>query len=533
MSDESGEYDDDFHEMSVSGSDKLSKGEPEESKPEPTAVVSKQSELQNVSPTKDGDNVSIGSPYDETNYYDENMGYDKENSGDDRDKIETEVDPTSGILKLGQPLVQDFVDERLQMSGGRFKFPDEMSRDDLDQSRDRFAEIYADSPDQQQYIENTIQQTVSNQYYQEQNFDDQVRGQHGTYYDEDGLLSPEEAQLYHDTPHVHQDKQHHLQGGRQKKTQKKSARSGAASNIRGNPSSKPVATFGGGGPSVQKQLDMALKRLSVAERERRILEQKLNHSSMQKELVHLRSLAGQQGKKLKTLMADNRALEGRMRHQAHKLQEAEQAAEKMKEFGSHSSMSSDRQIEILLDRIRRLTTQVKQLRESGREKEERLKAQGAKVQKLKAYIVDNFKKQEALAANNYNNKPIVPSIAQDSTTSAGLRPNYDEDGSLVGGSQFTDGATGGVEGMSELQMLRFQLDQLDKEDSQTSNATGKVTKEGSLGKGSVTSRQDPEEVLRRTVAQLQRSLGVQRKGTQSRLRILHMSSRKAERMSND
>ena len=62
---------------------------------------------------------------------------------------------------------------------------------------------------------------MSNQYYQEQNFDDQVRGQHGTYYDEDGLLSPEEAQLYHDTPHVHQDKQHHLQGGRQKKTQRK------------------------------------------------------------------------------------------------------------------------------------------------------------------------------------------------------------------------------------------------------------------------------------------------------------------------
>ena len=105
---------------------------------------------------------------------------------------------------------------------------------------------------------------------------------------------------------------------------------------------------------MQKQLDMALKRLSVAERERKILEQKLNHSSVQKELVHLRSLAGQQGKKLKAIMADNRALEGRMRHQANKLQEAEQAAEKMKEYGNHTG--SDRQIEILLGRVRRLTT---------------------------------------------------------------------------------------------------------------------------------------------------------------------------------
>ena len=75
-----------------------------------------------------------------------------------------------------------------------------MSRDDLDQSRDRFAEIYADSPDQQRYIENTIQQTVSNQYYQEQTFDHQDHQQQGTYYDEDDYLSPEEAQPYYDAP---------------------------------------------------------------------------------------------------------------------------------------------------------------------------------------------------------------------------------------------------------------------------------------------------------------------------------------------
>jgi hypothetical protein len=506
MADESGDYDDDFHEMSVSGSDNLSKGEQETPKPGSTVVVSKQSELQDVSGPEDGGRDANRSHQDEASYYDEEDEYEREDNGDDRDQIETEVDPTSGILKLGQP-VQEFTDERLQMSGGRFKFPDEMSRDDLDQSRDRFAEIYADSPDQQRYIENTIQQTVSNQYYQEQNFNHQEHEQQDTYYDEEEYLNAEEAQLYYDDPTMLQHHQH-PQGGRQKKAQKKNTKNGAASYARGNPLKKPVATFGGGVPSKQKQLDMALKRLSVAERERKILEQKLNHSSVQKELVHLRSLAGQQGKKLKAVMADNRALEGRMRHQAHKLQEAEQAAEKMKEYGNHSSMSSDRQIEILLDRVRRLTTQVKQLREASREKDERLKVQGSKVQKLKAYIVDNFKKHEAAVANN--NK-AVPSIVQESTVSAGPGPAYEEGGSLVDGSVFAE-AAGSVEGMSELQMLRFQLDQLDKEGSQTSNTTGKATRDGTMSKGSIVGKQDQDELLRRTVAQLQRSLGVQKKG---------------------
>ena len=486
--------------MSVSGSGNLSKGE-ESAKPG-SAAVGKQSELQGGSGLEDGGGGELSS-HPGAGYYDEPEAGDEEEDGrDDRDQIETEVDPTSGILKLGQP-VQEFTDERLQISTNRFKFPDEMSRDDLDQSRDRFAEIYADSPDQQRYIENTIQQTVSNQYYQEQTFDHQDHQQQGTYYDEDDYLSPEEAQPYYDAPQ----QEHPNQGGRLKKVPKKNVRGGVAGgNIRGNLSKKPVANFGGGAPSMQKQLDMALKRLSVAERERKILEQKLNHSSVQKELVHLRSLAGQQGKKLKAIMADNRALEGRMRHQANKLQEAEQAAEKMKEYGNHSSMSSDRQIEILLDRVRRLTTQVKQLREGMREKDEHLKVQGQKVQKLKAYIVDNFKKQEAAS------KAAVPSIVQESTMSVGPGPAFDEDGSIVDGSLSAEGGGGaGVEGMSELQMLRFQLDQLDKEGSQASNVTGKVTKEGSLSKVSMAGK-DPEDKLRRTVAQLQRSLGVQKKG---------------------
>ena len=96
-----------------------------------------------------------------------------------------------------------------------------------------------------------------------------------------------------------------------------------------------------------------------------------------------------------------------------------------------------------------------------REKDEHLKVQGQKVQKLKAYIVDNFKKQEAAS------KAAVPSIVQESTMSVGPGPAFDEDGSIVDGSLSAEGGGGaGVEGMSELQMLRFQLDQLDKEGSQ-------------------------------------------------------------------
>ena len=61
---------------------------------------------------------------------------------------------------------------------------------------------------------------------------------------------------------------------------------------------------------------------------------KLNASAAQAELVRVRALAEQQAKRLKSVEADRRAIEGRMRHQAHKLQEAEKAQEVLKEYVS-------------------------------------------------------------------------------------------------------------------------------------------------------------------------------------------------------
>ena len=55
--DNSGDYDDDFHEMSVSGSGNLSKGE-ESAKPG-SAAVGKQSELQGGSGLEDGGGESL------------------------------------------------------------------------------------------------------------------------------------------------------------------------------------------------------------------------------------------------------------------------------------------------------------------------------------------------------------------------------------------------------------------------------------------------------------------------------------------
>ena len=273
--------------------------------------------------------------------------------------------------------------------------------------------------------------------------------------------------------------------------------------LRKNPARKERLIGGfAGGPSIQKQFDLALKRLHVAERERKLLEQKLNASAAQAELVRLRSLADQQGKRLKSLEADKRALEGRMRHQAHKLQEAEAGMEKLRDYGNNSSMSSERQIEILLERVRRLTAQVKQLREQGKEKDARLKSQGQKVQKLKAYIESHIKQH--LKVNQ------APSGVHDSVTS---RTHYNEDDlSLIdGGSMFT--ADANVEGMSELQALRHQLDQLDNDASLVSGPARMQDSDTATGK-------DKEAVLRRSVTQLKRSLAVQRKGFTKEIRDL-------------
>ena len=506
------DYDDDFHEFS-GGSGDFSAA---------AAASRREVEPQYAGPTSDrGENAETGRGThrlvvedeqhgeefgnNDTDEYDQD---DQDNGGDD-DHIETEVDPHSGILKLGQP-IENIRDERLEMSGGRFKFPDELSRDDMGMSgEDHFRDIYA-SPTQQQYIDGTIRAINggSGQKQQHKEILAISQGRATIYsdgFEDDDFSDPENQEEVYQYAASRQ--QYHSQPPQQRKQQKLPIKFNERI-VKNIPARKPKMAGGfAGGPSLQRQLDLALKRLNVAERERKILEQKLNASAAQAELVRLRSLTDQQGKRLKNVEADKRALEGRMRHQAHKLQEAEAGVEKLKEYGNNSSMSSERQIEILLERVRRLTTQTKQLREQGKDKDARLKAQGQKVQKLKAYI-------EAHIKQHLKGKQ-APSVIQDSVISGAY--HHEDDHSLVdGGSMFT--ADANVEGMSELQALRHQLDQLDKDPSQVSGAARMQGSEEVVPSGN---GKDVESILRRSVAQLKRSLAVQKKGLTKEIRDLH------------
>ena len=508
------DYDDDFHEFSGSG-DLSALGSPGrgENLPPYGSTSRTENNAENEPHLRVDDRQGEGDNAELKNYSDE---YEKDNGEEgeeeaDNDHIETEVDPKSGILKLGQP-IENMRDERLEMSGGRFKFPDEISRDDLGVSGDdHFHEIYA-SPAQQQYIDGTIRAINgggggSGSKPQEGII---AMAQGATMYsdrfDDEDLSDPENQEdLFSHAP----------QQFRSKAQQYPNKQANYPIKINNERMNKQVparkakmASAGfGGGASLQRQLDLALKRLHVAERERKILGQKLNASAAQAELVRLRSVVDQQGKRIKGLEADKRALESRMRHQAHKLQEAEAGVEKLKEYGNNSSMSSERQIEILLERVRRLTTQVKQLREQGKEKDARLKAQGQKVQKLKAYIETHFK--QLLKGKQ------PPSVIQDSIVSGAY--HHEDDHSLMdGGSMFT--ADANVEGLSELQALRHQLDQLDK-DSSPLSGTGK--QHGGDDVLASANGKDVEVILRRSVAQLKRSLMVQKKGFTKEVRDLN------------
>ena len=79
-----------------------------------------------------------------------------------------------------------------------------------------------------------------------------------------------------------------------------------------------------------------------------------------------------------------------------------------------------------------------------------------------------------------------------------------------GGSFFTaEPSHGMVDGMSELQALRYQLDQLDREPPiGTANGNG-GNGDASAGSGD---GKDVESILRRSVAQLKRSMLVQKRG---------------------
>lgn len=514
------DYDDDFHEFSGSGGDLSALGSPgrgenQPSDRSPTSRTENNPENEAVTQADGGGEGGDADPNTYSGEYEQDDGEEGDDEGDN-DQIETEVDPKSGILKLGQP-IENIRDERLEMSGRRFKFPDEISRDDLGVSGDdHFREIYA-SPTQQQYIDGTIEAITGgggrgNKQQQEMLAMTQGETMYSERFDDEDFSDPEnqEEDLYpayapqhlRSKPQQQQRKQgkipmqsnNHERISKQFPARKAKAAAAAAAGF-------------GGGPSLQRQLDLALKRLHVAERERKILGQKLNASAAQAELVRLRSIADQQGKRIKNLEADKRALEGRMRHQAHKLQEAEAGVEKLKEFGNNSSMSSERQIEILLERVRRLTTQVKQLREHGKEKDARLKAQGQKVQKLKAYIETHIKQHLK------GKQP--PSIIQDSVISGAY--HHEDDQSLMdGGSMFT--ADVHVEGMSELQALRYQLEQLDRDPFQVSEGGRQQGGDDIPASGS---GKDVEAILRRSVAQLKRSLTVQKKGLTKEIRDLN------------
>jgi hypothetical protein len=159
-------YDEDFHEFSgeLNADGSLKRGAEAE-------VVRDANQQQDPPPQYDyratgGDG---GADFDDYSRHDDGNGSDGE--GDEEfendDHIETEVDPKTQLLKLGQP-IENIRDERLEISGNRFKFPDELSRDDVggpgdnDHFRDIYASPAASRQDPQHYIESSIQQQAAN-----------------------------------------------------------------------------------------------------------------------------------------------------------------------------------------------------------------------------------------------------------------------------------------------------------------------------------------------------------------------------------
>ena len=136
--------------------------------------------------------------------------------------------------------------------------------------------------------------------------------------------------------------------------------------------------------NMRKQLEIALMRLSSVTKEKEILEASIAESQEYTKINNMKGIVTEQKKIINGLKNEMKGLDRIRQSQANQISEYEREKKNNTDFGDSSD---EKQIHVLLERVRRLNLNAQQAKISEREKTSILREKNSQIKKLRAYIV--------------------------------------------------------------------------------------------------------------------------------------------------